>query len=140
MKADRVRDRDDEPDPVGRVRLTGPGSVGVLVAVTAIGALLDGLTSGGPGFYLQLGVVGGAVTAMMSISSRLMWLVIPLPPLVFAGMAVTVGIITDRATAGSTARLATAAATWIADGFVAMTTAILLAIMIAIVRTANRRP
>jgi hypothetical protein len=140
MKADRAGDQRDEPDPAGRVGLTGLGGAGVLVAVAAIGALLDGLTGSGPGLFLQVSVVGGAVLATMSIASRLMWLLVPLPPLVFAVVAVVAGITTDHTTARSTTRLATAAATWIGDGFVAMTSATLLVIVIVFVRTASRRP
>lgn len=135
MNADQV----EEPSSARRLRLTGAGGVGVLIAVTAIGALIDGLARGGPGLVLDVSVVVGAVVAAMAISSRLVWLIVPLPPLVFAAMAVAAGVIADQGTTRSTTRLGGAAATWVAKGFVAMMSATLLAMMIAIVRSANRR-
>lgn len=138
MKPDAGRDR-HRPSAVGRARLRGARGIGVLVAVAAVGALVDGLARGGPGWVLDVSVIAGAVLAAMSISSRLMWLVIPMPPLVFAVMAVAAGLIADHKATGSTTRLTTAAAAWISHGFVAMTAATLLTVMIVVVRTTNRR-
>ncbi|MEV0398449.1 DUF6542 domain-containing protein [Actinoallomurus sp. NPDC050550] len=121
------------------MQLTGLGGIGVLVAVAAIGALVDGLARGGPGLILDVSVVVGAVLAGMLISSRRVWLVIPMPPLVFAVMAVAAGVIADHGAAGSASRLAGAAAAWVAKGFVAMVAATLLVIVIVIVRSVNRR-
>jgi hypothetical protein len=128
-----------QPGPWGRARLTGPGGVLVLVGIAAVGALADGLTRGGPGLILGVGLVLGAVLAAMSTSARVMWLIIPMPPLVFSVMAVAAGVVGDQNTTRSLTRLTTAAATWIAKGFVAMVAATLLAVMVIVVRAANRR-
>ncbi|MCW2943521.1 MAG: hypothetical protein JWR24_238 [Actinoallomurus sp.] len=119
--------------------MTGPGGVLVLVGIAAVSALADGLTEGGPGLILDVGLVLGAVVAAMSTSARAMWLIIPMPPLVFSVMAVAAGVVGDQNTSRSLTRLATAAATWITKGFVAMVAATLLGVMVIVVRAANRR-
>jgi hypothetical protein len=106
----------------------------VLVGVTAVGALLDGLISGGPGLILDLSLVFGAVTAAFVIEPQLTWLVIPMPPLVFVVMAFAAGVVGDATSTQSATRLATAAGTWTAKGFIAMAAATLLVIAIASIR------
>lgn len=139
MIQDEAGERYGEPSAARRIRLTGTGGIAVLVGITAAGALIDGLTRGGPGLVLDVSLVAGAVLAAMWTASRLMWLVIPMPPLVFAVMAVAAGVVADRQATRSMSGFATAAATWIARGFVAMTAATLLAVMVIVVRAANRR-
>lgn len=139
MIQDEAGERYGEPPAPRRIRLTSTGGIAVLVGITAAGALIDGLTRGGPGLVLDVSLVAGAVLAAMWTTSRLMWLVIPMPPLVFAVMAVAAGVVADRQATRSMSGFATAAATWIANGFVAMTAATLLAVMVIVVRAANRR-
>lgn len=120
--------------------LTGLIGILILVGVAAVGALIGGLVDGGPGLVLDISLVAGAVLAAGLTESRLAWVVIPMPPLVFAVMAMAAGVIGDQNATSSTTRLATAAGTWVIKGFVAMTAATLLAAAIAIVRmTAVRR-
>jgi hypothetical protein len=118
----------------GGVRLSGLNGMLVLVGVTAVGALLDGLISGGPGLILDLSLVFGAVTAAFVIEPRLTWLVIPMPPLVFVVMAFAAGVAGDATSTQSATRLAAAAGTWTAKGFIAMAAATLLVIAIASIR------
>jgi hypothetical protein len=125
--------------PVSGVRLTGLAGVMILVGVTAVGALIDGIAGGGPGLILGLALVIGAVLAALLIPARLVWVVVPLPPLVFVVMAVAGGVVADRHAADSTTRLTAAAGGWAAEGFGAMATATLLTGLIAVVRMSRRR-
>jgi hypothetical protein len=124
---------------LGRVQLTGLAGAMILVGVTAVGALVDGFAGGGPGLILGLALVVGAVLAALLIPARLVWVVVPMPPLVFVVMAVAAGVIANQHAADSMTRLMAAAGGWVAKGFVAMATATLLTGLIAVVRMSGWR-
>jgi hypothetical protein len=119
--------------------LNGRLAVLVLIAISAVGALIDGIAGGPPGIILDLSLVIGTVVAGVLIESSLVWLIIPMPALVFPIMAFAAGIVgVKKATASNTA-LATDVFRWVSGGFIAMAAATLLAGMVTIVRMAGRR-
>lgn len=125
--------------PRAGFQLTGLLGVLVLLGVTAVGALANGLAGGEPGLILDFSLIAGTVLAAFLIEVRMVWVIIPVPPLVFSVMCVAAGVVGDQFAATTTTRLVTAAGTWVVKGFVAMAVATLLAILITVVRMAGRR-
>ncbi|MFJ2030689.1 DUF6542 domain-containing protein [Streptosporangium sp. NPDC087985] len=120
--------------------LTGLTAVLVLTGVTAVGAVIEGLAGGGSGLVLDISVVVGAVMATVAISSGLVWLLIPMPPLVFVVMTVVASVIGGGDATGSVTRLVADVSVRVVKGFPAMVAASLLVIAIVVVRMLmNRR-
>jgi hypothetical protein len=115
---------------------TLPGSTGVLIVIAsaALGALITAVTSSQPGLVLGVLVVAGTITAALAVRPRAAYLVIPVPALAYVVAASLAGLISDRATGTSITALAVNGTQWIASGFIAMTVATGLAIVITLVR------
>lgn len=120
-------------------RLSGLLAVLVLIAITAVGALVDGLAGGDPGLILDLSLVVGTLVAALLIEDRLVYLIIPAPALVFPVMAFAAGIVGVQHATTSSTRMMIAVTTWVENGFIAMATATLLAGLVTVVRMAGRR-
>jgi hypothetical protein len=114
--------------------LPGGTSVCIVIASAALGALITAVTGSQPGLVLGLLLVGGTVTAALAVRPRAAYQVIPVPALAYVVAATLAGLVSDRATGTSLTALAVNAAQWIASGFIAMTAATGLAIVITLVR------
>jgi hypothetical protein len=115
---------------------TLPGGTGVciVVASAALGGLITAVTGSQPGRVLGVLLVGGTITAALVVRPRATYLVIPVPALAYVVAATLAGLVSDRATGTSGTALALNSAQWIASGFIAMTVATGLAILITLVR------
>jgi 4-amino-4-deoxy-L-arabinose transferase-like glycosyltransferase len=113
-----------------------PGRFGVCVVIgsAAAGALLTALSNQEPGGVLGVFLVVGAIVAALAVRPRVGYLIIPVPALAYLVTAVIAGLIHDRAVDGSKTALVINAAQWIAGGFVAMSAATLLVIVITAAR------
>jgi hypothetical protein len=92
-----------------------------------------------PGLVLGLCLVAATVAGALAVRPRAVYLIIPVPALAYLVAAAVAGLIQDRATDTSLTGLAVSAARWIASGFLAMTAATLLAIVITVARWPRRR-
>ena len=111
-----------------------------MIGGAALGAAATAATGSEPGFVLGLLVVAGTAAAARAVRPRAVYRIIPVPALAYVAAAVIAGLIGDRATGTSLTALAISAAQWIANGFLAMTAATVLAIVMTAARwPGNRR-
>jgi hypothetical protein len=110
----------------------------VIIAISAVGALINGLAGGEPGLILYLSLIIGTLVATLLVEDRLVWVLIPVPALVFPVMAFAAGTIGESG-APSSHSGTYAVAKWVANGFIAMATATLLAGLVTVVRMNGRR-
>lgn len=122
-----------------RWRGTLPARSGVLLVVigTAVGGAATVLTHREPGTVLGVFLIAATVAGALAVRPEAVRLIIPVPALAYAGAAVIAGLVRDRATGTSLTSLAIGAVQWVASGFLAMSTATVLAIAVA---AARRRP
>lgn len=135
--AQRGRASADPPaGPPGRWWGTCPGPLGVgLVIGGAAAGLLGTLLAGRePGLVLGIFLLAGTAAGALAVRPRAAYLIIPVPALAYLAAAIAAGLIHDRATDTSHTALVISAAQWIASGFLAMSAATLLAIVVAVVR------
>jgi hypothetical protein len=110
-----------------------PGRLGVFAIITAalLGAVLTAISSRDPGPVLGAFILVGTAVAASVVRLRSVYVIFPVPALAYVGAAVIAGLIHDRATDTSNTALTLSAVQWIASGFVVMTAATILAIVIA---------
>ncbi|HTP16745.1 MAG TPA: DUF6542 domain-containing protein [Streptosporangiaceae bacterium] len=116
--------------------LPGGSGVCIVIGTAALGAVATVLTGSEPGFVLGVFVVAGTAAAARAVRPGAVYRIIPVPALAYVAAAAIAGLIGGRATDMSVTALAISAAQWIASGFLAMTAATVL----AIVMTAARWP
>jgi hypothetical protein len=120
----------------------------VLVSVASlVGALITVLTGSDPGLALGLFVVIGTLAACLAVRASGVYFIVPMPALGYLIGAFVAGLIHDRAADTSHTELVINAVRWIASGFVAMSIATALAVVIAAARwllsrrgSVNRQP
>jgi hypothetical protein len=118
-----------------------PGRLGVALVISGavVGLLLTVLTGSEPGVVLGLFLLAGTAAGALAVRPRAVYLIIPVPALAYFAAAIVAGLVHDHATDSSHTALALSAAQWIASGFLAMSVATLLAIVVAAVRWAADR-
>jgi hypothetical protein len=118
-----------------------PGRLGIALVIggAAVGLLGTVLTGSDPGAVLGIFLLAGTAAGALAVRPRAAYLIIPVPPLAYVVAATLAGLVHDHATDTSHTALAISAAQWIASGFLAMTAATLLAIVVATVRWAAAR-
>jgi hypothetical protein len=133
--------------PAGyRLRRWGslPARTGILLVLlgAVLGSLVTAATGSTPGLALGAFVVGGTAAAVLAVRARSVYLIIPVPALSYMVAATAAGLVNlhGQASGVSVTTLAVSAAQWMANGFLAMTTATLLAIAAAVARWPFRRP
>jgi hypothetical protein len=87
-----------------------------------------------PGFVLGLCVILATLVGAFAVRPRAAYMVIPVPALAYVVAAVVAGYAHDHATDTSHAQLAISALQWVANGFIPMSLATGLAILIAATR------
>jgi hypothetical protein len=126
------------PPPVERSPRWGglPAGRGIVVviATTALGTVATIVTGSDPGFVLGFCLVIGAIAASLAVRPGAVYRIIPAPSIAYVVGAFIAGLIHDGGTDASRTALAISAAQWVASGFLAMTTATLLVILIGAVR------
>lgn len=110
-----------------------PGRLGVftIIATGLLGAAVTAMSSRDPGLTLGVFILVGTAVAASIVKLRSVYIIFPVPALTYVGAAVIAGLIHDRATDTSNTALTLFAVQWIASGFVVMTAATILAIVIA---------
>jgi hypothetical protein len=115
-------------------RLPARGGLLIMLAAATLGAAFTVASERDPGQVLGAFVLAGTLAAATSVRARSAYAIIPAPALAYAAAAVITGFIHDRAADTTRAALAVSAVQWIADGFVAMTAATALAVLITLAR------
>ena len=113
-----------------------PGGRGALIVIAAavIGTAATVGTHRAPGHLLGGFVVAGTLIAALAARPRAVYLLVPVPALAYIIGAVTAGLIHQQSAGPGSSGLTVSAAQWIADGFVTMTAATALAVVIAVIR------
>jgi hypothetical protein len=111
----------------------------IVTGAALLGAIVSVLVGGQPGLALGILVIAGTVAATIAVEPRTVYRIIPAPALAYLVAASVAGLINDRAIDTSHTAVAISAAQWVANGFVAMTVATSLAIVISAVRWALSR-
>jgi hypothetical protein len=106
----------------------------LVIGSAAVGAFITAAAGSEPGLVLGLFVVAGTVAAALAVKPRAVYQVIPVPALAYLAAAVLAGMIHDRANGTSSTALAVGATQWIASGFLAMSAATVLAIVLTAAR------
>ena len=113
-----------------------PGGRGALIVIAAavIGTAATIGTHRGPGSLLGAFVVAGTLLAALAVRPRAVHLLIPVPALAYMMGAVTAGLIHQQSARPGSSGLTVSAAQWIANGFLTMTAATVLAVAITVIR------
>jgi hypothetical protein len=106
----------------------------IIVASTAIGAIATMVTGNAPGFLLGVFVIIGTVAAALAVRPRAGRTILPAPVLCYLVAALVSGVIYNHSSDSSQTALAIGAAQWVANGFVAMAIATVLAIVLISLR------
>jgi hypothetical protein len=114
--------------------LSGGFGVGIVVASAVLGAIITDVLGHDPGTLLGVFVIIGTLIAGLAVRARSVRLLIPAPALCYLAAATLAGAVNDRSTDTSHLADAVHIGTWIANGFVAMTMATILAIVLTIGR------
>jgi hypothetical protein len=112
---------------------TRPGRLGVFAVVAAalLGLVITVLSGSEPGVILGVLLVAGTVVGVLAVRPGATYLIFPVPAPAYAVAALIAGLIHDHATDTSRTALALNAGQWIAAGFIPMTAATALAVLIA---------
>jgi len=89
------------------------------------------LTGSEPGLILGIFLIAGTLIAALAVRPGATYLVFPVPAPAYAVAAVIAGLIHDHSADSSLTALALNAGQWIAAGFIPMTVATALAVLIA---------
>lgn len=137
----RPRPGEFQPGPTLRQigNLPPLGAAGILAAFAIVGMVGTLAMGHDPGFLLGFLVVVGSVAAALAIRQHAAYQIIPLPALTYLIASVIIGAIHDRATDTSKAQLGLNFLQWIASGFLAMSAATILVIVIVGARWMLRR-
>jgi hypothetical protein len=110
-----------------------PARVGVLLIVLAavLGAAFTVVSHRDPGLVLGIFVFVGTAAGGIVVRARSAYLLIPVPAPAYVVAAAIAGLVHDRAADTTRTALALSATQWIADGFIAMAAATVLAAVIA---------
>jgi hypothetical protein len=113
-----------------------PAWVGVLTVLAAalLGAGFTAVSHRDPGRALGIWLAAGTAAACISVRARSAYAIIPVPALAYAPAAAIAGFVHDRALDISRTALTVSAAQWIASGYIAMTAATVLAVLLAVAR------
>jgi hypothetical protein len=120
-------------------KLPSWGAVLILAGAAIVGMVGTLYMGHDPGAFLGLLVVAGSVIAALTIRQPAVYQIIPLPALTYLIAAVITGGIHDRAIDTSKTQIGLNFLQWIASGFLAMSAATILVIVIAGARWMLRR-
>jgi hypothetical protein len=113
-----------------------PAWVGLLavLVITLLGAAFTMAAHSDPGRPLGIFLVLGTVAAGTGVRARSVFAIIPMPALSYPIAATIAGLVHDRAIDTSRTALTISGVQWIASGFIAMTAATVLAMVLAAAR------
>jgi len=112
---------------------TRPGRLGVfaIVAAALLGMLITVLSGSEPGLILGIFLIASTIVAALAVRPGAIYLIFPIPAPAYAVAAMIAGLIHDHAADTSRTALLLNAGQWIAAGFIPMTVATALAVLIA---------
>jgi hypothetical protein len=112
---------------------TRPGRLGVVAVVAAalVGMVITVLAGSEPGLILGIFLIAGTIVAALAVRPAATYLIFPVPAPTYAVTATVAGLIHDHAADSSRTALVLNAGQWIAAGFIPMTVATALAVLIA---------
>jgi hypothetical protein len=125
---------------------SGLVGVGIVAASALLGAIITIVLRRDPGILLGVFVIAGTLVAGLAVRPRSARLIIPVPTLSYVVSATVAGAVNDRSADTSHLADVVHAGTWIASGFLSMTMATIMAIVITGLRlyldwrTRPRRP
>jgi hypothetical protein len=125
---------------------SGLAGIGIVAASALLGAIITIVLRRDPGTLLGVFVIAGTLVAGLAVRPRSARLIIPAPTLSYVVSASIAGAVNDRSADTSHLADLVHAGTWIASGFLAMTMATIMAIVITGLRlyldwrTRPRRP
>lgn len=110
-----------------------PGRLGVFAVVAAalLGMVITVLSGSEPGLILGIFLIAGTIVAVLAVRPRATYLIFPVPAPAYAVTAMVAGLIHDHVADTSRTALVLNAGQWIAAGFIPMTVATGLAVLIA---------
>ena len=134
-RADRRRaGPDPRPAPSWRWgELSGGRGMLVVLAAAVLGAIATVVAKRDPGSPLGWFIVAGTLIAGLAVRPRSAYLLIPVPALAYVVFGLAAGLIRHQSDPSSTG-LAVSAAQWVANGFLTMAAATVLASVIALGR------
>lgn len=103
----------------------------VVAGGTAAGAILTILTGSEPGLLLGLFLVAATIVGTLVVATKAAYVVIPVPAIAYPVAALLAGYVHDHAVDTSLTGFTVSAVQWIASGFIAMTAATAIAIVLA---------
>ncbi len=110
-------------------QLSGGLGLGIVVIAAVLGALVSVATKHEPGPLLGGFVVAGSLGAVLAVRQRSAYLMIPVPVLCYLVFALATGLARNHSAPNSSA-LTVNAAQWIANGFLTMAAATVVAIVV----------
>jgi Domain of unknown function (DUF6542) len=110
-----------------------------VIGAALLGALGTVIMGRDPGSLLALFVIIGTIAAGLAVHDRAAYLIIPVPALAYVAAAIMAGAIHDRAIDTSRTQLLVSAGQWVASGFLAITAATIVAVLITAVRWLQSR-
>ena len=117
----------------------GAAGIGLVIGAAGAGLVATVLSARPPGLVLGIFLLAGTAAGALAVRPRAAYMIIPVPPLAYVVTATVAGLVHDHAAGASRTALAISAAQWAASGFLAMTAATLLAIVVATARWAADR-
>jgi hypothetical protein len=130
----RVAEGDGRPARSWRWgQLSGGLGLGIVVIAAVLGALVSVATKHEPGTLLGGFVVAGSLGAVLAVRQRSAYLMIPVPVLCYLVFALATGLARNHSAPSSSA-LTVNAAQWIANGFLTMAAATVVAIVVTVGR------
>jgi uncharacterized membrane protein len=112
---------------------TRPGRLGVFAVLAAalLGMVITVLAGSEPGLIMGIFLIAGTIVAAFAVRPSAAYLIFPVPAPAYAVTAFVAGLIHDHGADTSLTALAINAGQWIAAGFIPMTVATALAVLIA---------
>jgi hypothetical protein len=101
------------------------------VAAALLGLVITVLSGSEPGVILGIFLVTGTIVGVLAVRPGATYFIFPVPAPAYAVAALIAGLIHDHANDSSATALALNAGQWIATGFIPMTAATALAVLIA---------
>jgi hypothetical protein len=113
--------------------MSGPRGTLIVLAAAVLGAIITVAAKRDPGSPLGWLIVAGTLIAALAVRPRSAYLLIPVPALAYVVFGLAAGAIRNQSDPAS-AGLAVGAAQWVANGFLTMAAATVLAAVIALGR------
>jgi hypothetical protein len=113
--------------------------VWIIVLCAALGVLATIIAGSEPGVVLGAFLVVGTLAAGLAVRPERVHLIIPVPALAYLAAGLITGLVHDRAAISTRSAMAASALQWIASGFLAMTAATIVAVILTIARRSRAR-